>query len=220
MKSGLVLPLVLAGMLATPTGAMADGGQGATVGALGGALVGSLSGPSKNRVENSLIGAVAGGLLGAAIANDRERQGHVVVHQALEYAPSYQTSTWIHPDTRVSYAVVPQPVRTIQGRVCREVEIQARIDARRETLTGLSCRDRSGQWRLVDQVEMASSHPAPAMVVARPAPGYVVVEPPRPIYYPAPVVIYRGSAYPHRHPGHGYPRYYDRDWRDRHWRHR
>ncbi|MBF0273421.1 MAG: glycine zipper 2TM domain-containing protein [Magnetococcales bacterium] len=216
MKRGLVLPLALAGLLAAPTGAMADGGQGAAVGALGGALVGSLSGPSKNRVENSLIGAFAGGLLGAAIANDRDRQGHVVVHQALEYAPSYQTTTWVHPETHVSYVVVPRPARTIHGRVCREVEIQATIDAKRETLSGLSCRDRSGQWRLVDRVE-ASPVPAPSVVVAQPASSYVVVESPPPVYYPAPLVIYRGSSHPYRY---GYPRYYDRDWRDRHWRYR
>ncbi|MBF0212736.1 MAG: glycine zipper 2TM domain-containing protein [Magnetococcales bacterium] len=212
MKSGFVIPLTLSGFLLLPVPLRADAGQGATVGALSGALVGSLSGPVKNRVENSLIGAVAGGLLGAAIGGERERQGQVVVHRSLEYAPSYQTSTWIHPDTRVSYVVTPRPVSSVRGRVCREVEIRAMIDDRGETLSGLACRDGYGQWRLVDRVSV-DPLPSRTVVVSRPVTRHVVVEAPPPVYYyPAPVVIHRGW-------GNGpYPRYYDRDWRDRHWR--
>ncbi|MBF0417536.1 MAG: hypothetical protein HQL86_04730 [Magnetococcales bacterium] len=214
MKPWLVVSLTLTGLLVAPAQPRADAGSGAAVGALTGAMVGSLSGPMKNRVENSLIGGVAGGLLGYAVGNERERQGSTVVYRSLEYAPSYQTTTWVNPESRVSYIVTPRPVTHVSGQVCREVEIQATIDARRESLTGLSCRDSAGQWRLMDRVSLdAPTVVSRTVVTAPPPPSYVVVE-------PAPtVVVQRHGYYPgYYDPYYGRPYYYDRGWRDRHWR--
>ncbi|NGZ06384.1 MAG: glycine zipper 2TM domain-containing protein [Magnetococcales bacterium] len=227
MKRYGVVVLVVTGWVAVPMPLGAD--SGAAVGALSGALIGSLSGPVKNRVENSLIGAVAGGLLGSAIGSGRAYHGPVVVQQSLEYAPSYQTATWVHPESRVAYVVTPRPASTLDGRVCREVEIQGVIDARRDTLTGLACRDGAGHWRLVDRVSVVTA-PAPLspVVVSRPVTRYTVVEPapvysvptvvyPVPLYYPNPVVVYRERRTeryyqrPHRHD--------DRGWGERRWRH-
>ncbi|GAB0058260.1 hypothetical protein SIID45300_02606 [Candidatus Magnetaquicoccaceae bacterium FCR-1] len=214
MKRWLIVPLTVTGLLVAPAQARSDAGSGAAVGALTGAMVGSLAGPMKNRVENSLIGAVAGGLLGYAAGNERERQGRTVVYRSLEYAPSYQTTTWVNPESRVSYIVTPRPAANMGGQVCREVEIQATIDARRESLTGLSCRDGAGQWRLMDRVTLDAPTVVTRTVVASPPPSYVVVEPapmvvvPRRVYYPD----YYHAPYYVR------PHYYDRAWRDRHWR--
>ncbi|MEO5346279.1 MAG: glycine zipper domain-containing protein [Magnetococcus sp. YQC-9] len=214
MKQWLVVPLTVTGLMVAPMTLHADAGSGAAVGALTGAMVGSLSGPMKNRVENSLIGAVAGGLLGYAVGNERERQGSTVVYRSLEYAPSYQTTTWVHPQTHVSYVVTPRPVSYVSGQVCREVEIQASIDARRETLSGMSCRDGAGQWRLMDRVSLQATpvvERTTVVVPSPPPPSYVVVE-------PAPTVVVRRN---HHYPGYPYyarPYYYDREWRNRHWR--
>ncbi|MBF0262666.1 MAG: glycine zipper 2TM domain-containing protein [Magnetococcales bacterium] len=214
MKRWLVVPLTVMGFLVAPEQPRADAGSGAAVGAVTGAMVGSLAGPMKNRVENSLIGAVAGGLLGYAAGNEHERQGRTVVYRSLEYAPSYQTTTWVNPENRVSYIVTPRPVRYRAGQACREVEIQATIDARRETLSGLSCRDGAGQWRLMDRVNLDAPTVVSRTVVASPPPSYVVVE-------PAPtVVVQRRVYYPDYYyaPYYGRPHHYDRAWRDRHWR--
>ncbi|MBF0340030.1 MAG: hypothetical protein HQL95_03600 [Magnetococcales bacterium] len=211
MKHGFVVPLLLTGLVLAPLQEVrADAGQGAAAGMVTGALIGSLSGPAKNRLENSLIGAVAGGLLGYSVGNEREKQGRGVVYRSLEYSPSYQTTTWVNPESRVSYVVTPRPVTQVQGRSCREVEIQGVIDSRRDTMTGLACRDETGQWRLTDRVSVVAAPPQ-TVVVTRPATRYVVEEYPPPVYYPAPVVVYRDWGRPYYY-GH---RYYDRPWRYR-----
>lgn len=239
MQQGLVC-LAAIGFLLTPTLVQADAGAGAGAGALGGALVGSLAGPAKNRVENSLIGAVTGGLLGYALGTEAENEGSYRVNQVLEVAPSYTTTTWVSPATSASYVVTPQPAQMVQGRICREVNIQASIDAKKENLVGLTCRDENGQWRLVDRnsqsvapamsmVPMATQTvtmiPAQTVVVNRPVTRYVVTEP---YYYPSSssLVIYKdwGGSRRHRnHWDHDWNRHRDHDWnrhRDHDWRHR
>ncbi|MBF0178743.1 MAG: hypothetical protein HQM03_01820 [Magnetococcales bacterium] len=210
--------LAAASLLFSPTLAVADAAGGAGVGALTGAVVGSLSGPAKNRGGNTLIGALAGGLLGYAIGNEEEKQGQVVINDALEYGPSYNTVTWVNPDSRVSYVATPQPAQTVDGRVCRELELQARIDGKRETVNGLTCRDDYGQWRLVDRFpppnQVVTTAPAQTVIVTRPVTRYVVREP---VYYPSSsVVIYRNS-WPRHH--HHHSDRWDRQWRHD-WRYR
>ncbi len=212
MKHMLVL-WVVTGLLGSASLAHADAGMGAGAGMLGGALVGSLSGPSKSRPGNTLIGAVVGGLMGYAIGNEAEKQGRVVVNQALEVGPSYTTSSWVNPETDVAYVVTPQPARVVEGRVCREVDIKASIDAKRETLSGLTCRDEYGQWRLVDRTAHSVAPvrvvPTQTVVVQRPVVRYVVAEP-EVTYYPSSassVYIYNGWSRRHHRHGHR-----DYDW--------
>ncbi|MBF0127488.1 MAG: glycine zipper 2TM domain-containing protein [Magnetococcales bacterium] len=212
-----MMAMALTGYLLSPVHLWADAGGGAGVGALGGALAGSLSGPGKNRAENALIGAFAGGLLGYAIGNEREKEGSAAMYQALEYSPSYTRTTWVNPDTSVAYIVTPQPARTIDGRVCREVNLQATIDGQQETLIGLTCRDEYGQWRLEERNRQPAVTMVPTVtqtvVVTRPVTRYVVREP---VYYPSSgIVIYKDGGRRHHHRD---ARHYDRHG-DRHgWR--
>ncbi|MEO5364056.1 MAG: glycine zipper domain-containing protein [Magnetococcus sp. DMHC-8] len=203
MKHGLIALAVVIGLLVAPVALRADAGGGATAGALSGALVGSLTGPAKHRAGNTLIGAVAGGLLGYAIGNEAEQQGRMVVHHSLETSPSYQTATWVNPETQVTYLVTPQPAREMQGRICRDVTIQATIEGRQENLAGLSCRDEYGQWRLMDRHAPVTTTPAQAVVVV-PSPTQYVVTSPAPVYRPYPALswyLYDGFG-PHRHRRH------------------
>ncbi|MBF0293740.1 MAG: hypothetical protein HQL96_01010 [Magnetococcales bacterium] len=210
--------LAAVSLLFSPTLAVADAVGGAGVGAMTGALVGSLSGPAKNRGGNTLIGALAGGLLGYAIGNEEEKQGQVMVNDALEFGTSYNTVTWVNPDSNVSYGITPQPARTVDGRICRELELQARIDGKRETVNGLTCRDDYGQWRLVDRfpppAQVVTSAPPPqTVIVTRPVTRYVVREP---VYYPSSsVVIYRNDWPRHRYRHDRWDRHWGHDWRYR-----
>lgn len=220
MKHWLV-SLVVSGLLVAPAIVRGDAGVGAGIGALGGAMVGSHAGPGKNRMENTLIGGVVGGLLGYALGNEAEKQGRVMVNQTLETVPSYTTTTWTHPETHVTYQVTPQPAIQYQGQICREVNIQGTIDGKQETLSGLSCRDDSGQWRLTDRHSVTTA-PTSTLVVSRPVTQYVVVEPYRRPYYYYP--SYLAPAYLaaslHLHGGHdhrhGYRGGHRYGWRHRH----
>ena len=214
MKRWLV-PLTVTGLLVVPMVVHADAGAGAGVGALEGALVGSLIGPAKSRAGNSLIGAVTGGLLGYAVGNEAEKQGSVMVNQTLERAPSYATTTWVNPETNVTYLVTPQPPQDVQGRICREVTIQASIEGKQENLAGLSCRDANGQWQLTDRTTASPTvAPAQTVVVSPPPPQQYVVMNPGPGYYPYPVYPYPASGI-YIYDGFGPYRSHYRGWRYR-----
>ncbi|MBF0294411.1 MAG: hypothetical protein HQL96_04415 [Magnetococcales bacterium] len=183
-----LLSLTLVGWMGIPSAVLADAGSSAGVG--------------------SLIGPFVGGLLGHASGNEREKESYLVIHNALEYGPSQTEVTWVNPDNRVSYMVTPQPARMVQGRICREVNIQAILDGNQETFAGLTCRYDNGQWRLVDRYL-----PPGQVVVPRPATRYMVPVP----VYPAPGVVIYESLGP-RHDYRNYPRWnrnWGHDWRYR-----
>ncbi|MEO5340098.1 MAG: glycine zipper domain-containing protein [Magnetococcus sp. MYC-9] len=122
--------------------------QGAGVGALGGGLAGSLLGNPKNRAQNALIGAAVGGLVGYAVGNEMDKNDRNKLSHTLETAPSRQATTWVNPDTRAEYTVVPQPAYQSEGRQCRQAEIASVIDGRRETVLKTACRRPDGQWEI------------------------------------------------------------------------
>ena len=98
---------------------------GAGVGALGGAVAGSLIGDSKHEERNALIGGLIGGAIGYAIGNEMDKQDKAKINNALETSPSYQKTAWVNPDTGNQYAVTPRPASEVDGRPCREAEIEA-----------------------------------------------------------------------------------------------
>ena len=139
-----VLALILAGC-----GSKAQ--QGGVVGGLTGALAGSHVGPDddKHRLENALIGAGIGALFGYAVGNELDKYDRGRIGQTLEYAPSYETSEWVNPDTGHRYQATPYPARENEGRICRDILVDAWIEGRREKVRSRACRRQNGQWELV-----------------------------------------------------------------------
>jgi surface antigen len=125
--------------------------QGSVVGGLTGALVGSHLGPEDDhhRLENALIGAGIGALLGYAVGNELDKYDQAQIGSTLEYTPSYQTKGWVNPDTQNRFQATPYPAYTSQGRVCRDVLLDAWIDGKKEQVQARACRLDSGRWELV-----------------------------------------------------------------------
>ncbi|MBF0463244.1 MAG: glycine zipper 2TM domain-containing protein [Magnetococcales bacterium] len=148
--SNRLVMLSAVALLATPflSGCQNMAQQGAGVGALGGGLAGSLMGPSKDRGRNALIGAAVGGLVGYAVGNEMDKNDRTRLNQTLETAPSRQKTTWVNPDTRAQYTVVPQPVYQSEGRECRQAEISSVINGKAETVVKTACRRPDGQWEI------------------------------------------------------------------------
>lgn len=142
----LTIGLVASGCALTGCANKAQTGAG--IGALSGGLIGSLVGPSKNKEQNALIGAAAGGLLGYAIGNEMDKEDRARVNNALETSQSYQTTQWVNPDNGRRYVVTPKPVRRIEGRDCRDAEIEIFINGEKETATRTACRGADGQWEM------------------------------------------------------------------------
>ncbi|OSM01644.1 putative 17 kDa surface antigen [Magnetofaba australis IT-1] len=121
--------------------------QGAGVGALAGALAGSLTSKSKNKEQNALIGAAIGGALGYMIGNEMDKADKQRLRDVYETSPSNKTSSWVNPDSGNQYRVTPKPAVTSRsGQVCRDAEIEAVIDGRRETVVQRACRLPDGRW--------------------------------------------------------------------------
>jgi len=125
--------------------------QGSVAGGLTGALIGSHLGPEddKHRRQNALIGAGIGALLGYAVGNELDKYDRNQIGNTLEYSPSYQTNSWVNPDTRNRFQATPRPAYQAGGQVCRNVVIDAWIDGRRQDVQARACRTSDGRWELV-----------------------------------------------------------------------
>ncbi len=123
--------------------------QGAIIGGLGGAAVGGQLGPDDDRRKSALIGAGIGAVLGYMIGNEWEKYDQRRLNRTLETSPSGQTTEWENPDTGNQYMATPEPAYRRDGRVYRDVEIDAHVDGRRETVHAKAYRDSDGTWQLV-----------------------------------------------------------------------
>jgi surface antigen len=125
--------------------------QGSVAGGLTGALIGSHLGPEddKHRRQNALIGAGIGALFGYAVGNELDKYDRSQIGNTLEYSPSYQTNSWVNPDTRNRFQATPRPAYQAGGQVCRNVVIDAWIDGRRQDVQAKACRTSDGRWELV-----------------------------------------------------------------------
>ncbi|HKJ66293.1 MAG TPA: glycine zipper domain-containing protein [Desulfopila sp.] len=124
------------------------GKQGALGGAAGGALLGQAIGRD---TEATLIGAAVGTMLGYIVGNEMDKFDKRELNQAYEFTPSGQTTSWQNPDSGNLYQVTPQPAYSSPSspqRPCRQAEIEAVIDGRRETTYTTACRNDAGQWVL------------------------------------------------------------------------
>lgn len=123
--------------------------QGAIIGGLGGAAVGGQLGPDDDRGQSALIGAGIGAVLGYMIGNEWEKYDQRRLNRTLETAPSGQATEWVNPDTGNRYMATPEPAYRSDGRVYRDVEIDAYVDGRRETVHAKAYRSSDGTWQLV-----------------------------------------------------------------------
>jgi surface antigen len=144
----VLVPLLLLACLGCSGNRMSKAQQGSVFGAVTGGLIGSQLGPPEERNENALIGAGLGFLAGYIVGNEMDKYDRRQVQQTLEYQPSGQTSSWVNPDTGRKFAVTPGPAYAEDGRIYRDVEIDARVDGDRETVHAKAYR-KEGRWVLV-----------------------------------------------------------------------
>lgn len=142
----LVIPVVLAAVLAGCQEIRNEHVGTAVGGALGGLLgaqVGGGSGQIAAAVAGGLIGAYLGGNVGRTMDEvDRRR-----AYNTLERNPTGQTTSWQNPDTGNAYSVTPTRTYDRNSGPCRDYTTEAWIDGQRETVTGTACRQPNGVWR-------------------------------------------------------------------------
>lgn len=142
----------LAALSLAAAGCETTGGQqeqtGRVIGGVIGGVVGSQIGDGRGRTAATLLGTLAGAVIGGAIGRAMDETDRRRTAQALESAPSGQTTTWRNPDTGAEYKLTP--TRTFNGAQgpCRDYRLDGRIDGRSETLTSTACRQPDGHWRV------------------------------------------------------------------------
>ncbi len=129
------------------------GGSGATVGSLGGTAGGGLAGPQPRRGSGSApaLSSTLAGDLGNRLGNGFDEDARLAAAQAERQALSTnQPVTWTDPEAGASGRV--RPLRSFTdaaGRECREYVHTVIIPGRRETGTGIACRQSDGSWMLL-----------------------------------------------------------------------
>lgn len=126
----------------------ASGGSGATIGTLGGAAA------DRSRANSAVAaaaGTLAGGYFGSRLGSRFDDNARQAAASAERQALTNNAPTdWSEPQSGASGRV--RPLRTFTdaaGRECREYSQTIDIAGRRQSDTGIACRQSDGNWRLV-----------------------------------------------------------------------
>lgn len=120
----------------------------AVVGAVAGGVIGNRTASDGNRTVATILGAVIGGVLGAKLGDGIDDRDRACIGHTLELAAPGRSVTWRNPDSGVDYTV--KPLRDLRGG-CREFELGARVDGRREARPMRACRDERGAWEFSER---------------------------------------------------------------------
>jgi surface antigen len=137
------IPLALLCALLTASAACeTKSGAGTAFGATTGGIVGGALGGTGGLI----IGAAAGGLLGYTAGRAMEEEDRRRVVAAIE---ADRAAQWRNSQTGNTYSVQPTGMTSMNGRPCREFQMQAQTREGSEQLHGTACQRPDGSWELV-----------------------------------------------------------------------
>jgi len=146
MKKYVSAVMVFSLLLLSSCANMNKAQTGAAGGAAAGALIGQAIGKNTG---GTLIGAAVGTMLGYVIGNEMDKNDKQKLNNVFESGQSGQPTTWVNPDTGNKFQATPQPAyKNANAQVCRDAQVKAVIDGKKEIMHSTACRDQSGQWRV------------------------------------------------------------------------
>jgi len=123
---------------------------GRVIGAIAGGVLGNKVGSGSGRVAATIAGTILGGYIGGGLGREMDENDRYRANQALEDAPTNQTTSWSNPDTGHDYAVTPTRTYYSDSRPCREYTTEAWIGGKKQTVYGTACRNDDGSWQVAD----------------------------------------------------------------------
>ena len=121
--------------------------KGTVAGAVVGGVVGSTIGGGTGRTVAIVAGTLIGGMVGKNIGRKLDDADRMKAAQALEKAPSGQSTTWRNPDSGAQYTFTPTRTYTEKGEPCRDFTMEGTVDGKPEKHQGKACRQSDGSWK-------------------------------------------------------------------------
>lgn len=126
-------------------------GIGAGAGAILGSQVGSGAGQLAAVAIGTLAGAWAGSEIGKKLDHADQMHAQRAAQTALEHNDVGAASSWVNPDSRnVKGVVKPTREFTQNNKRCREFRQEIYVDGEKTEATGIACREKGGEWRVVN----------------------------------------------------------------------
>lgn len=124
---------------------------GTVIGAVAGGLIGSRFGAGGGKVAAVIAGTMVGGILGSQIGKNMDDQARAEAYNAQYRAVSTgEAYSWRSSDSGPRGSVMPGPVYSESGRVCRQYTHTIIIDGRQERGVGTACQAPDGRWDIVN----------------------------------------------------------------------
>jgi len=124
--------------------------SGMIVGGVLGGVIGSQVGHGAGRTAATILGTVIGASIGGNVGRSMDDTDRLKTAHALENVRTSVPSSWVNPDTRNSYTVVPTRTYEAASGPCREYTVDAVIGGRVEKVVGTACRQADGSWRTIN----------------------------------------------------------------------
>jgi len=122
---------------------------GAVLGAAVGGAIGSRVGKGDERAVATVVGVVIGAVVGAQIGRSMDEEDRACMGHALELSESGRPVYWENEHSGARYTLTPLgEIGRQGGRTCREFELEARIQGKRDLTRQTACRNDDGSWSL------------------------------------------------------------------------
>jgi surface antigen len=136
------LNIMILGVSLVSASCATPSGTGTAVGAGAGGLIGGALGGT----TGALVGVLAGGALGYGAGRSIEEEDRRRAAIALEQNRAME---WHNAQTGAEYRFAPTDTRVINGRECRDFQLQGEVGGRPDTITGTACRRPDGTWETI-----------------------------------------------------------------------
>ncbi|MFH1804775.1 MAG: RT0821/Lpp0805 family surface protein [Pseudomonadota bacterium] len=152
----IVIPVMMAALVAGCEGQGTKQTGGTLLGAVGGAVAGAQFGKGSGQLVGVALGTLAGAMIGSEIGKSLDNADRAIMQQTtqrtLETAPTGQTSSWTNPDSGNAGSVTP--TRTYQkpqtNEYCREYQQTVVVGGEEQQAYGTACRQPDGSWKVVN----------------------------------------------------------------------
>ena len=154
MHKNFLLPLLLIlffGLQLTSCSNMGENQQvGSITGGVIGGLLGSQVGGGSGRTAAIIGGSIIGSMIGGNVGSQMDDANRLRVAHALENTRLNHSRSWVDDDTGYRYTVVPTKTYHQHGKLCRQYTTSILVDGELKNAKGTACRNKEGNWIIVN----------------------------------------------------------------------